>query len=253
MKKILLLSALCVLALHSFAQEEATFFRPLQGDKTISFNFVGISAMALNSVAEPLTNSLMVDLRYFYKDDIAFRLGFGMKNLKTDVTTSSDTTGGAPLITTEDIDKATGFAIGLGVEKHIKTKAKRVDPFVGLGIIYSTLGDNEVTSDSKTLQVNGNFTQTKVVTLNPGSNALAIQLNVGFFWYFAHNIAFGGEIAFGWAGGTLGGDTKATTTTTTSTGGTVTTTEKTVMTTQKADFNAFQTTNTGAVELLVKF
>jgi hypothetical protein len=254
MKAITLFLSLIFIATLSLAQqEESTNLRPIQGDKAIGFNFVGLTAIALNSTADPLNASQVVDLRYFFKDDMAFRLGFGLVNLTTTTTTQNDTTGAQPLLETENKDKSTGITIGLGAEKHIKTRSKRVDPFIGLGLGISNLGKNTVTAMNKTTQPNGNYVMTETETITPGGTVFGVACNLGFFWFFAHNIAFGASWSLGFVTGSTGGDTETTMTTSSNTGGTVTSATSSTKSTNKTKISALQSLNTGAVNILIKF
>lgn len=254
MKKITLLLALISLSHSSFSQDEPTFFRPLQGDMAFSFNLSGLfDSLYMNNTPDPLTNAQMADFRYFWKDNVAFRFGFGINRLNTTTTTTNDTLGGLPLVETENKDNQTGITIGLGIEQHIKTKSKRTDPFVGAGLILSRLGNNTVTNDIKTTQLNLDYTQTVTETINPGGTVFGVAVNAGFFWYFTHNLALGGELALGFVTGAVGGDVERTQTSTTSIGGNVTTAESSTTFVQKLNISALQTRNTGSIHLLVKF
>ena len=255
MKKLTLLIALCAISFVSFSQqEESTYFRPLQGDKAISFNLLGLfDSLALNTTADPLTNAQVVDLRYFFKDNIAFRLGFGINRLNTTTTVISDTSNGAPLIESENKDNQTGISFGFGLEKHIKTKSKRTDPFVGAGLFLSMLGKNTITATNKTTQPNQDYTSSLTETINPGGNIFALVVNAGFFWYFAHNLAIGGEVSLGFATGNVGGKVETSSTTTNSSGGVVTTVVSNTQSENKVKISALQTLNTGAIHLMIKF
>jgi hypothetical protein len=254
MKKITLFLALCAISFAVISQEtETTYYRPLQGNKTISFNLAGINVMALNSVVNPLNNTIMLDLRYFYKDNLAFRLGFGVKNLGFTSKAASDSTGGQNLIESDIESSSSGYSFGLGVEKHIKTKSKTLDPFIGGGVIISTIGEVDSIVKTKTTMPDHDYVDSKIETIKPGAFVVAVQVSVGFFWYFSQNLALGGELAFGYAGGSIGGDLEVTNSTTSSNNGTVTSTVSKSKTNQEINFSALQTTNNGAIILLVKF
>ena len=254
MKTITLIAAFCACSLLSLAQqEESTFYRPLQGDKALSFNITGLANLTLNSTQDPLTDALLFDFRYFYKDNLAFRLGLGLNNISATITNKSNPLM-FPVAESEIKSSGTGFNIGLGVEKHVKTKSKKMDPFVGVGIYIGILGDSTINIDSKsTLNSTGDYTNIVSEEVIPGGFALGLGINGGFFWYFAQNIALGGELSIGYVSGHFGGDESMTSTTTNSTSGVITTSTSTSTSESKTNFSAFNTINTGSINLLVKF
>jgi hypothetical protein len=158
-----------------------------------------------------------------------------------------------PLVEDETEVSQFGFTIGLGVEKHISTKSKTIDPYIGAGIYFSSLGAQTSTATSNTRYFNGTYTNTTNEIVADGGSAFGIQINTGFFWYFAQNIALGGELSLGWASGTTGGETETTySSVSTASGSTVSTSSHTV-TKNEISLSAIQTLNTGAISLLVKF
>ncbi len=254
MKKIILLISLCVISMVSVAQnDKVTPRQPVKGDKTISFNFAGIATTTLTLNTDPLNQAQLIDFRYFMYDDLALRIGLGLNNLTTTTTTTNDSTGGLPLIETSNKNKATGFSIGLGVERHFKTTSKTIDPFIGPGIYVTKLGKNKVTATNKSTMANGDYTDTRTETINPGGFVLGVAVNAGFFWYFTQSLALGASFSIGYGTGSVGGDTDVTNTVTNSTGGVITTTETTTTTVNKTKLSALRTMNTGTINLLVKF
>lgn len=253
MKKTTLLSVLCLATLITFAQDEETISRkPLQGNKIIGFDLAGLAAIALNSPVDPLTNAQMFDFRYFFKDDLAFRFGLGINNRTTTTTTKTDPAN-HPITETVIEDKTSGFSVGLGAEKHLKTKSKSLDPYAGAGIYLSSLGDNEVDDKYKKTEANGDYNDVHTVTINPGGSVFGFALNAGFLWFFTQSIALGGEISLGFGSGTIGGEADITTTTTSSSNGTVTTQETHSSTTSEIKYSGLGTLNTNTIRLLVKF
>jgi len=253
MRTIKLLIALLICVPAFAQQEQSDFLRPLQGDKAISFTFSGLSVLNLGNRTDPIHSGQVLDARYFHRDDIAFRVGLGVDKLNITATIVNDTTGGVPLTESETKTSQTGFSIGLGVEKHIKTKSNRVDPFMGAGLYYTTLGIQTVNATSTTTQTNGNYVKTESETKTPGQNAFALGLDLGFFWYFAPNIAFGSSFELGFATQKLGGDTETTTTTTSNTGGTITSMTSTSSSKTETKNTFIRTINTGTISILIKF
>jgi hypothetical protein len=253
-KTIALVLALCTISVAIFAQEEEKPFRqPVKGNCGISLNFVGLAAVALNSGVDPFNNTQVLDFRYFIADKLALRAGFGLNTASTKTKTANDTTGGIPLTETEVTNKTSAFSFGIGAEKHFKTKSKTIDPYVGAGLYMSLIGKNKANNMSKTTFANGDYNQMESETITPGGLGFGVGLNAGFFWFFAENIALGGEYGFGFGTGYTGGDTEVNNSTKSSVGGTVTTTESSSTTTNKTTNSAFRTGSTGAINLLVTF
>ena len=254
MKKLILLFSVCAFSFASFAQDDTTMRRqPMKGDRAISFSFSGIAVMGLNLSKDPVSMAQMMDLRYFFKDDLAARLGLGVKIMSTTTITKNDTTGGIPLLETENKIKSSALTLAFGVERHFKTRSKTIDPFMGPGLYFSWLGKNKVENATKTTMSNGNFNETLTNTTSAGGFAVGLMLNTGFFWYFADNIALGGEFSMGYSVGTTGGEINTETTVNNQTGGVLTSTSSSKTTINKVRLSAFQTLNTGSISLLVKF
>lgn len=253
MKKATLLSIICLASLITFAQEEETLTKkPIQGNKIVGFDIAGLSAMALNSPIDPLTNAQMFDFRYFFQDYIAFRVGLGINNRTTTITTKSDPAN-HPIIENTNEDKKSGYSIGLGVEKHIKTKSRSLSPYIGAGLYLTLLGDNNVDDKNKVTQASGDYTDVHTVTINPGGTVFGLALNGGFMWFFTQNLALGGEFSLGFGSGTIGGDVEVKTTTTTSSSGTVTTQEMKTKSVNEIKYSGLGTLNTNTIRFLVKF
>lgn len=253
MKKLFISFALCAFTFSAFSQDEKETRQPVQGDKAISLNFVGLATMALNSGVDPFNGSQVLDFRYWLADQWALRVGLGVATTSTTTRTENDTTGGVPLTETEAKNRNSAFSIGIGAERHIKTNAKTIDPYIGAGIYMSMIGKNKVDNMTKTTQANGDFNEMTSNTINPGGFGFGVGLNAGFFWYFAENIALGGEYGFGFGTGSTGGETEVKNKMVSSQGGTVTTTESTTRTTNKTNNSGLRTGSTGAINLLVKF
>jgi hypothetical protein len=255
MKKLQLLIAFIFLSVYSFAQqEESTFYRPLQGDVAVSFNITGLANLTLNSTQDPLTNALLFDFRYFWKDNVAFRLGLGLNNISATRIDNDDPQQLPTVTNMETKSSISGFNIGLSIEKHVKTKSKKMDPYVGAGLFLGLRGDSTITMESKTTVANStDYQMISSEQIIPGGSALGIGITGGFYWFFAPNIALGGELAIAYVTGHLGGESSTKLTTTNSVSGTVTTTETHLNEEIDTKFNALNTINTGSINLLVKF
>ncbi len=253
MKKTTLCFAICALSITAFSQSDDTF-KPVKGNKVITMNLSGLSVLALNSPTDPLNAVQVLNFRYFISDKVDLRLDLGFTTQTTNLTSKNDTAGGVPLVETTNKDAKSALSLGLGAEKHIATEYNRIDPFFGGGIYLTTIGKNTVTATNKTTLANGNYTDSKTITVNPGGLAIAFQANMGFFWYFAANLAIGGEYGFGYATGSQGGDKVVTANSTSSTGGVVTVNPQTITTTTvKASLSGFKTQNNGSIIILIKF
>jgi len=252
MKTIAIVLALSTISSAIFAQDEEKR-QPVKGDKAISMNLAGIAVWALNSGTDPFNNTQVLDFRYFVGDKFAIRAGLGVNTASTTTKTSNDTTGGIPLTETEAKNRTSAFSLGIGAEKHIGNKSKTIDPYVGAGLYFSIIGKNKVDNTNTTTQANGDYFTMKSNTVNPGGFGFGFGLNAGFFWFFADNIAVGGEYGFGLGVGSTGGDTKVTNSTESSVGGTLTTTESTTTNQNKTSNFGLRTGSTGAINLLVNF
>jgi len=186
MKKILLsIFSLAVLA-GANAQSE---IKPNQGDVTTEF---GLSGGVLNSNFELNEQGNLLRFRYFAKETLAFRLGFGLSSTKNtdNLYDPNDDSRKGTYKTSE-----TDFLLNLGVEKHF-TGTERLSPYVGgdllLGVSsekkefnHTTIGGSAYAEDNS-----GNIK-------GPGSLGFGVRAVVGADYYIAKRVYLGAEAGFG--------------------------------------------------------
>ncbi|MGJ7031873.1 hypothetical protein [Niabella hirudinis] len=186
MKKILLSIFSLALVAGANAQSE---IKPNQGDVTTEF---GLSGGVLNSNFELTEQGNLLRFRYFAKETLAFRLGFGLssyKNIKNLYDINDDSRKGT--YKTSETD----FLLNLGVEKHF-AGTERLSPYVGGDLLLSVAGKKNEFSDATmggTAYQENNSGSVK----GPGSLGFGVRAVVGADYYIAKRVFLGAEAGFG--------------------------------------------------------
>lgn len=141
--------------------------------------------------------------RYFFKDDLAVRLGFslGFDHSKQNIYNLLETEKGTSVTNTSS------FLINAGIEKHFKG-TNRLSPYVGADLLFGISGNHvENTNTDGNVYVNNMSMETK----GPGAVSFGLRALVGADYYFTKHVYLGAEAGLGFLYGTEG---KTTTTVT---------------------------------------
>ena len=201
MKKILLITALFAVSVSTFAQKRTSTaartsssstseFKPTQGTITAE---VGITGGILSTT--PVLNETAAKFRYFFKDDIAFRLGLGIASDKKETVT-----GTSPFTDTETA-KYGSKTFNLGVEKHF-SGAERLSTYVGFDLLlgFSSASNTLVEvrpSSTTTTTVEGSDTNGK-----RAGSSFGFRVTTGADYYFSKKLYLGVEVGLGYKSGT---------------------------------------------------
>lgn len=207
MKKVLLFSV-CLIATTLFAQDANNdiILKPLKKDIGFSFNLTGlINNVALSSMTDNNGNDAII-LRQYINDDLAFRLGLGIK-IASDKWSTVDSVG-SELVEWDSTFKKVDIYVAPGIEKHFLSAA-RLDPYVGMDIRFGKLGKSTMTSDKATTDTLGTGTLEIDRTL-AGGISMGLNLIAGFNYFFSHKICIGAEYSWGFMTSSNGGDWRTT-------------------------------------------
>lgn len=199
MKNTIKILALLAISYSGFAQDESSSeYKPSKGSVTTEVGLtggLGNSGFNLNTGASVVGNP-MLKFRYFYKNDIAFRLGFSANRTATDskpttTTTTSPVATPVPAFTpsSESIANSTFFAINLGVEKHFKG-SDRLSTFAGADLLFA----NESSYSESTNNTAANSSTVIVDKNNNGGGYLGLSLLTGADYYIAKKVYLGVEL-----------------------------------------------------------
>ncbi|WP_300598755.1 hypothetical protein [Niabella sp.] len=186
MKKILLsIFSLAVVAGVN-AQSE---IKPNQGDVTTEF---GLSGGVLNSNFELNEQGNLLRFRYFAKETLAFRLGFGLSSVRNtkNLYDPSDDAHKGTFKTSQ-----TDFLVNLGVEKHFEG-TDRLSPYVGGDLLLSVANKKTEFNDATiggTAYAKDNSGSVK----GPGSVGFGVRAVAGADYYIAKRVFLGAEAGFG--------------------------------------------------------
>ena len=219
MKKVLFLTALLAATLTSVAQKRATApaaptyvsksttatsdFKPTQGTITAE---VGIVGGLFNTT--PTLNEGAAKFRYFFKDDIAFRLGLAFGSSSTETPNAGLGTAASPLTTT--ISKYNSKTFNLGVEKHF-SGAERLSTYVGFDLLigfngasYSDSTETGATAGSSSNSTTGaaNASGFGAGAFRAGSS-FGARLTTGADYYFSKKLYLGVEVGLSYVRRTL--------------------------------------------------
>ncbi|WP_018630794.1 hypothetical protein [Niabella aurantiaca] len=193
MKKILFSIFSLAIAAGANAQSE---IKPNQGDVTTEF---GLSGGVLNSNFELNEQGNLLRFRYFAKETLAFRLGFGLSSTKsTDNVYDTDDDSRKGTYKTGETD----FLLNLGVEKHF-TGTERLSPYVGGDLLLSVA--NEKTEFKNTSMSGNDYADGNSGSIKgPGSVGFGVRAVVGADYYIAKRVYLGAEAGFGFLSTKLG-------------------------------------------------
>lgn len=237
MKKTALFLMICAFSTAMFAQEGENNDKPLkpqQGTIGLGFDISGLASVAFSNwgasgnglsdamLAMPtsgptlpvmyvsdLVPQQMLFGRYYLADDVALRMGLGINS--TNQTVSETSYSGPDTFQTATTDESTlkafSFGVGVGVEKHFMTEAKRLDPYGGIHVTFASIGKINATTSS---DINLPDTLTDTFTMYEanlaGGTSFGAGLLAGFNYFFSDHFALGAELYWGFQSVNMGGD-----------------------------------------------
>jgi len=219
LKSIALLLMSCFLSLSVFAQDTSKDFLPKAGDFGASIVVNGlIDNISLSTNSNAYGQNILF-AKYYLKDDLALRTGFGFK-LNRAVRETADSAG-ALLVEVDSLRRSYSVNISIGIEKHLMPN-KRLDPFVFGQLDLSLIGKTKNNIENRqTSTIGTNSTEREII--RDGGFALGLNLGGGFNYFLAKNFSVGSELYLGFQYVSVGGGITDNTTNTTA-GGTRTST-----------------------------
>lgn len=186
MRKLFIIASL----LFAGAAVQAQDFKPTAGSVTTEFGLndgVLLSKLILNDENVNNNNNIsggMLRFRYFAKENLAYRIGFG-------TTIKKETNKFYGPNDEEGTYKSTesGLNLNLGVEKHF-AGTNRLSPYVGADLLIGTYKFNEKNTDlNGTIYTSGYNTEYK----GDGNLSFGLRAVVGADYYIAKHLFLGAE------------------------------------------------------------
>lgn len=188
MKKVLLSAVALVAFTFANAQETDGGYKPKKGTITTEVGLVGglnNTDFALNSNA----TTTAVKFRYFFKDDMALRIGLGVNSNKTEQVDNSNPANVGTLI-----NRNSNNLINLGIEKHF-TGADRLSTYAGADLLIGFKGaKGEYSENGYSYEIKGATIDPS--TGNPAGNAstdFGFRLFTGADYYITKKVFLGVE------------------------------------------------------------
>ncbi|HRG27074.1 MAG TPA: hypothetical protein PLJ00_04210 [Chitinophagales bacterium] len=223
MKKIMLIICLSAFSLSAFAQN-----MPKAGYSGLGFNVTGLATMAFDNfgqtalsgaqISDPagvLTGGFDITLdnlipqnvlmyKRYYEDGLASRFSLGINTISSSTFLGDSTFIPGEYQETETKASGFSFGIGAGIEKHMTTEASKVDPFLGVDVMFAMFnGINYSMTDNIT--GDGYSSSATQDVSYPGGIGLGLNLLGGFNYFFSDNISIGGEVGLGFNMVNMGG------------------------------------------------
>ena len=188
MKKTLLTLVIMAFAAVSFAQ---TSPKPAEGDLLTEVNF-NIGNLANNFELPSLK------FRYFVASDLVVSASLGVQGGKTttDVYENADGTGATG---TEEV-KASGFNIGLGVEKHWGG-TNRLSPYMGFGVGFGTGSSTTEDTDADGF---GSYVMGLSSSSDSKNSGFGVGVVLGADYWIGNSFYVGTELGFSFGSSTAG-------------------------------------------------
>lgn len=219
----MLIICLSAFSISAFAQN-----MPKEGYSGLGFNVTGLATMAFGNfgqtaisgaqISDPagvLTGGFDITLdnlipqnvlmyKRYYDGGLASRFSLGINSISS-TTFSGDSTF-VPDEYQETETKASGFSfgIGAGIEKHMETEASKVDPYLGVDVMFAMFNGISYTMTDN-LTGNGYTSETTQDVSYPGGIGFGLNILGGFNYFFADNISIGGEVGLGFNMMNMGG------------------------------------------------
>jgi|694.fasta_scaffold03687_7 hypothetical protein len=189
MKKLMLIVAFAGVASFAFAQ------KPSSGSITTEIGLTSVIGTPSNTANPAGLAQGVLRGRYFMSEKMAVRASFGVGMGST----TTILTGGAA--DQETVVKTSGFALGLGLEKHLAGTTK-LSPYVGAEFGFGIAGGStEVTNL-------GGVNTDKSTTTGGGTTNLRLNALIGADYYIVEGVYIGAELGIGLFGSSTTADTE---------------------------------------------
>lgn len=216
------LALFALLSFSSFAQEnkssyESSKFFPKAGDIGASILIDGlIDNISLGSNSNDYGQNILFG-KYYWKDDVAFRAGFGLSinNSKRETADSL----GVLLIEVDSVRSNYNINISGGIEKHL-SPTKRLDPYIFSQLDLTFIGKTKTETETRSISSVGTSKQERTIKRD-GGLAFGLQAGGGFNYFLAERFSIGTELALRIQYVKLGGTISDNTITTSTNGTTV--------------------------------
>jgi len=247
---------------------------PKEGYSGLGFNVTGLADVAFDNFGQTAISGAIVpdplgilnggfDLsidalipqnilmyKRYYADGLASRFTLGLNSLSAKSFIGDSTGVPTEYSTTEVKTSGFTFGIGIGLEKHMETESSKVDPYLGVDILFAMLTGINYTSDVNVTSENSeNDVNTEIGY--PGGIGFGLNLLGGFNYFFADNISIGGEVGLGFNMMSMGGEWTYDATITDTQGQTTTTTEISSIGEYKNSASGINVNSYGGVNLMI--
>lgn len=191
--KVLLIGVFLMSGLHTMAQEDAdrSPLLPKEGDIGVSFVATGlIDNLEFSSFNTDLGQNILFG-KYYLKDDMVLRLGFGF-TLNSANRETADSVG-VTLVKTDS--SASNYLLNFsgGIEKHF-SPTKRLDPYIFSQLDLTFIGKTKAEANSSTESKAGTA-RTERTIKQDGGIAFGISAGGGFNYFLAERFSVGMELA----------------------------------------------------------
>jgi len=168
-------------------------YLPIAGDMGASIVLDGlINNIKLGSKSSPFGNNLLFG-RYYYENDKAFRLGFGL-DLQNTSRNQADSVG-MNLVEQDSSFNNYSISISFGLEKHLNSSS-RLDPYIAADIALAFIGKNVTEIERREHSAAGISRMERKIT-EDGGLGFALIGSLGFNYFLAQNFSIGSELGIG--------------------------------------------------------
>ena len=244
MKKIGFVFLFGFISMLTFAQQDT--LKPHAKNVGVTFNVTGlINNISLGSLTDKNNNNAILG-RYYIKDNLALRAGFGVYSVNNKWSTSDSI--GTALVTMDSIQKRFDFTVTLGIEKHFGN-TRRLDPYAGADFVVGAIGKTKINVDEKTTDNTGTATRQHIIQQDGGA-VFGINGVIGFNYFISKNFALGAEYQIGYQVQRFGGDYSETIVNTPISGQPTSTFDKSI---DKTKYSGFSVNSTAGILLSIFF
>jgi hypothetical protein len=179
--------------------------KPVAGEVGVMLNVSGGLMNGLNFNVPRIIDPMLF-LRYYAKDDLAYRLGVGV-NYQSTKFTKVDSVG-TSLVEWDSTGKKTNITLSFGFEKHF-TGTERLDPYIGGQVDFVAIGKQRNNSLTLVTDTAGASSGTSTLDLSgtyAGGFAFNASAIIGFNYFFTKKMSLGAEYKIGYNFRRTGGD-----------------------------------------------
>lgn len=195
-RSLVVLSLLIGTSVFAQQQKDDAYFTnllPKKGDFGTTLIVTGLlDDINLGTKENEYNNNLLFG-RYYLKDQLVLRTGFGLNTNNSSREQSSEEND----ITTEidSSSKQTTFNLSFGVEKHLNP-SRRLDPYLFSQVDLSFIGKLNLETETRSISSVGTARSSRDETRD-GGLGIALNLGGGFNYFLAQNFSVGTEVQFG--------------------------------------------------------